>query len=180
VGRYLNPWSRIFLTLASLLENQNNLTLDQCRYQITHFHVMIFFVFTKRSLFKQAAVVCLSFLVKLPCFYSCIYLCCHFKSKRSDYFHLIHFSYRYIFLIIPFIYQEYTFLLINSSVLILFLIGKVIAEISAYHTRTSSSAYFLPPLILLPKHLTHYRCSSKILLQVKSYSKETTNEAFKL
>jgi len=33
-------------------------------------------------------------------------------------------------------------LLINSSVLILFLIGKVISEISAYHTHLSSSAYF--------------------------------------
>jgi len=50
------------------------------------------------------------------------------------------------------------FLSINSSVLILFLMGKVISEISAYHaqTRISASAYTpheaLDALHLRPSH----------------------------
>jgi len=73
-------------------------------------------------------------------------------SKKSDYFRLIRFPYQDIFLILPFIDQEYInlilFLSINSSGLILFLIGQVISEISAYHSHPSLSAYFYFCLLL--------------------------------
>jgi len=99
------------------------------------FSKMIFFRFQAQSLFKQAAVR-LSF---LPCNVS------HSKlsfsrqfilpsSVRSESF-LIHFF-------ISLLYKSPCFLSINSSVLILFLIGKVITEILAQHAHLDIARNF--------------------------------------
>jgi len=134
--------------------------------QLAHFHFAIFFACTSSKSF-QTGCRCLSF---LPCKVS--------HSKQAAVYSFLHlllppfqvnpsprgltiFTWS-IFLIktVSWSYPLFTKLIlspmilsINSSLLILFLIEKVISEISSYHTHPS----FPPPLLLLPTHLTRYQ-----------------------